>query len=201
MSPWLASLLQRDPVPHGDPLSSGQRPQELQGPTFTTWRYRGLPGPALGPRDRIGWAAPAPLAVVDWAPAAWPESRRAGKCSRAREGGPRVGSDPGPTPPGRHTPGASDLTHITGFLLPQVPLPELHLLSACRAPSTQDVRSWQLLGQSSRSTDAQSGPACQTQHQTPGVRPTSDPAPSDPALRSVSSEAGGSGGSSLHTSL
>ena len=41
------------------------------------------------------------------------------------------GADPGLTPPGRHTPGASDLTHITGLLLPQVPLPEPHLLSAC----------------------------------------------------------------------
>ena len=90
-------------------------------------------------------------------------------------------------------PGASDLTHVTGLLLPQVPLPELHLLSACRAPSTQDgVRFQQLLGQGSRSTDARSGPACQTR-----VRPIA----SDPALRSVSSGAGESGGSFLHSSL
>lgn len=50
-------FIQRGPALMGTlSLSSGQRPQELQGPTFTTWSHRGCPGPSLGPQDKIGWA-------------------------------------------------------------------------------------------------------------------------------------------------
>ena len=189
------------------------------GPSVQWTETTGAAGPPLSHRALQGTALAPPWGLRTgsdgwhqhlspwWTGLLLPDRRATEPGSAAGPGreGHGWGADPGLTPPGRHTPGASDLTHITGLLLPQVPLPEPHLLSACRAPSTQDVHSRQLLGQSSRSTDAQSGPACQTHHQTPGVRPTSDPSsdpsPSDPALCSISSRIGGSGGSSLHTSL
>lgn len=176
MSPWPASLLQRGPVPRGDPLSSGAAGPHLydlapQGTALAPpW---GLRTGSDGRHQHLS-AQGTGLLLPD------PESHGAGKSGRAWEGGqgsgvrwegpphtplgPGWGADLGLTPPGPHTPGASHLTHVTG--LPQVPLPEWHLLSACRAPSTQDgVCCQQLLGQGSRSTDPQ----------TLGVSQPSDP--------------------------